>query len=982
MEPDYSSLKPDNIIPLLYDLYVDAEDYNDEADLNLSSWQGRKVSSDTPKTEPIPDWIINQLVTTQKLENGVAVLKKGTKEIPKNIENMLFRCQAIREKIREKDPSLFGKGPILDQAKLIRKIPETPEFRLDKSSTREQGEKTFSVQESIPKTHSEWYLNLALLMDTYQQFGGEDPELKKKIEFLAINYLAKAAQFGIEPLQIDPKIKTQMEEMFQLGIFDDDGYIRECIVFDPLIMPSVKKSITKTSKGMLIEPKLFLTDTTKYEQLLPLRFKVMKGPQLETKPQTKPQVKDYWRAWSDELYNIFENISQKKERLKEFLPAPIMIDLTPFLGNLAVTNGDLKKEQSFASEFLSIQFYLEQIVEFVADRLQKKLSGELKSAYQDVDLLDDGIVLEKNPPIHVDKGDLKVWIRSNLIFINRFTINEVDVIEIVHPFNRPSFFESLSFKGGINHAQSASHRGEKLFRNFLNKVGIKLGGINGRKKVSNFLSLKQIVSQKNKQMVEYAVPGKNVLYFKEKHSFLETDLFQRCWDKMHSDELYSGEGEEFSILGKSTLNLIDGLFSEISDDKWKELNSEPGDRQLVQTSMVRMHQHLAQAVMADDFTEFSQSIELIHAEISTLLYLFSPFDTNAYESICKENLTKSGMIPKNCKVRAGIARTAVNIAAGIAAETLRVDPHRIAGTTPDSYFEYSFSVEESMPDILKNPDVSQVDLLMTEFNHNMNIRKDFKHYTAIDVTKEIEQILKAKPDTKRLNVLIDSTIDLFYSTNISNLFEHFASEIQSGRLNFIISQSGQKYSMFGMDSYYGAPFYIVNNGEEYWNKIFDPLFESETYSTDSFSKQWFCLAAKYASLDNDDYRKKIFKNTRLILDKVPPSLYEDDKPIRVSRVDDKMDCGFIDIKILGKDPEETTKEIKKLFYKKFADRKSKAHNKGSFGFYHPNLNIIGDFNVRINPGLNPEDNKIILELLDDLAKAIEGKKIDDPIVIS
>ena len=66
-----------------------------------------------------------------------------------------------------------------------------------------------------------------------------------------------------------------------------------------------------------------------------------------------------------------------------------------------------------------------------------------------------------------------------------------------------------------------------------------------------------------------------------------------------------------------------------------------------------------------------------------------------------------------------------------------------------------------------------------------------------------------------------------------------------------------------------------------------------------------------------------------------------------------------------------------------ARHRARAAARGSFGFFYPNIILIPSnegeafTSLRINPGLNPEDNKFIIEFFNELLKA--AAEIDQPI---
>ena len=68
--------------------------------------------------------------------------------------------------------------------------------------------------------------------------------------------------------------------------------------------------------------------------------------------------------------------------------------------------------------------------------------------------------------------------------------------------------------------------------------------------------------------------------------------------------------------------------------------------------------------------------------------------------------------------------------------------------------------------------------------------------------------------------------------------------------------------------------------------------------------------------------------------------------------------------------------VEHLFYDVFEQAKGKAHRKGSFGFFHSNINFIrGEMSslfIRVNPGLNPQDVDTILDFINFLLQYMKG----------
>ena len=277
-------------------------------------------------------------------------------------------------------------------------------------------------------------------------------------------------------------------------------------------------------------------------------------------------------------------------------------------------------------------------------------------------------------------------------------------------------------------------------------------------------------------------------------------------------------------------------------------------------------------------------------------------------------------------------------------------------------------------EVLADDEVKTVDLYCGQFNPNVSVDPDDHHYMQRDIASDVRQLLEKKPAIKHMTVAVDCTIDYVNSQKIKQLLETFREEIQSGKLNFVFSKSGQKMDMFGVDNYFGSPYYIVNNGDPCWN-AFKSVLDLPAHKTDALSTQWFCLANKYAADFQEAYRKAIFDNTRTILDHIPQAIQHDPTRPRpdicVSTAERKVDACFIDLKVFGDHPSEKALRIIGYLYQKCEERGIKVHSKQSWGFFHVNVDRIttgATFEtIRINPGLNPEENAVLIEFFQDLA---------------
>lgn len=578
-----------------------------------------------------------------------------------------------------------------------------------------------------------------------------------------------------------------------------------------------------------------------------------------------------------------------------------------------------------------------------------------------IEQLSETLSKQKN----INKDTIAVWLRMNIICISCFECEKVPILHILPLFNDPKFYTCPGTILGCN-SQNRERLPYKLLdlkfskakgelENFINATGIRLGAINGRKAIFNFMSLEDLLQKTSEDLSEYSVVGKNAHYYKTPQEIVSKNFFKRLLHNFEKDKGF------LHILGYSTLQLISGLMEDIAQEKWDSLNQCSATRQIIQSTLYQLEQHLAMADLhAEDFTQFTKWIELAHYEIATLLTLFMPYKKTQFESIYKNRLQQ--IIPPELRehFKAGLTKSAMNTFAGL----YSTNPAADLVVNKGSHFEL-------VEFIGKKAQTQKVDLYLQEFNHNVSLYSDHQEYAQSNIIEEIETVLREKPATQNLTIAVDCTIEFVESERVKKLLAHYSSRILEGKLNFVFFRSGQKFDMLGMDNYYGSPFFMINNGDEQW-KAFDQLFTADTYQTDLLSHQWFCLINKHAPKSLDLYRKQIFDNAKAILAQVPESLKAG--KIRVSSVKQDAETCFIDIKCYGKDREKIINEIEQLFYRKFAERGSLIHARGGYGYFYPNISLFkhsmdgGDcMTMRVNPGLNEKDNALILEVLQEVS---------------
>ncbi|PJD94373.1 MAG: hypothetical protein CK425_11605 [Parachlamydia sp.] len=783
--------------------------------------------------------------------------------------------------------------------------------------------KTFSIRQNpasfellngngkILDSQFAWHLNLALMRDAHKKT--QDPDLKKQIEFLSTNYLDKAATTHLNALKW---LDWRLPQMFQDGPESNCNYHR---MGSRMQLDAGSKINENLAFG--IESPFILTDTSDFEELLPLKFTVL---------DSKSKRAEWAEIITNKLKMHFTQFSPNyKDGFDSFLHSGFLIDMTSEMSESIKTHRDAHKEGFFKDQYTQFTQDLNALIALSVEK-----------------------VMEEKPELKLSRRRLRKFVQENTITVCRTQIDQVTGIKILPIFHH--------LKGD----NLAKHHA--ILLDFMDLTGIFIGAINMRRYIREDFNLRRDI--------HYAVNGVNPLYFKDPQEFTQLAVFRRFSEKVKSEALIKAK-PHVTILGKAILQLTEGLAREISPDKWESLNQDPATREIVQSSLFRLKEQLANAeLFIDDYKKYAQAVELAHYEIGTLLELTRPFTPADFPSIYANQLRG---VPPSLRpyIQASLGKTAVNTFAGLNAALLETNRNPTCVYGNGFYYEQAafVGIDHTLKEALEDPRVESIDFYGCQFNPNLEILTDHSHYEAGQIEADIREIFAKKPATKHLTVTIDCTIDYFNSPKSQALLSAFEEEIKSGKLNVVFFRSGQKFDMLGVDNYYGSPFYLVNNGSPQWD-AYNALLTKKSHQTDLLSLQWFCLSSRYASDEIDDYRRLIFANTKEILKNVPDVLKprETVQKLRVSTVDEAMDPCFVDLKVLGKFHKLRSYLLVGHFYKKCIDFGVKIHSKASFGFTHPNILIISlnsqstSSSIRINPSLNPEENAVIIEYLKDL----------------
>jgi hypothetical protein len=424
-----------------------------------------------------------------------------------------------------------------------------------------------------------------------------------------------------------------------------------------------------------------------------------------------------------------------------------------------------------------------------------------------------------------------------------------------------------------------------------------------------------------------------------------------------------------NLLVLSTVELLRGLIENISGEKWEEISrcaTRASAAQLAFSKIQEELQLLAQEKEETLFFDTASHVEQIHANLSALLEIFSPFTKVDFPAIYAEILKS---VPPKLKplTSYGIHASGMSSLAGVLKATERTlgrIPYLIFGE--NAYYECINAAKlvshATLVQDATERDWQRVDLILANFNPVLR-RVDFKatEYHVENVAESLHKALSSRIE-KPLVLAVDCTLDYIDSKRVGDLLAEFQEEIKKGVLNVICYRSGLKFDLFGMDNYSGAPFYMIHSEDSHW-KNFDSLLTDPALQTDVLSLNWFCLAYQNVAPYLELYRKEIFDNTRALLNRVPKRVFDPKSSYRIVPVSQDADAAFLDIKISG--PLHEIRGSALAGGSLYLNCMQKGHPifyRPSLGFYHPNFTMIfGEecSTIRLTLGLDPSQVDVL-----------------------
>jgi hypothetical protein len=438
-----------------------------------------------------------------------------------------------------------------------------------------------------------------------------------------------------------------------------------------------------------------------------------------------------------------------------------------------------------------------------------------------------------------------------------------------------------------------------------------------------------------------------------------------------------------TLMFMGTLQVLTDLFTAVSEEKWNEMRSLLTQSSIAQLSLTKIKQQLDSLIKRGEtitFHKFVSQLEQVHADMTSLLEIFSPFTSEDFFGAFQLHQTT---IPNDLKLltRYALHASAMTSLAGIfktVQNSLGRPPRILYGE--NTYFECIHATERisqaSSTKEASEQDWKDVDLILAQFNPTVK-RINFKvtdyqatEYHVEKIADTVHRALKGR-EGRPLSVALDCTLDFNDSPRVGTLLAEFQQEIESGDLNIMCYRSGLKFDLFGMDNYCGAPFFMLHSKDPKWND-FDPLLTDPVLQTDRLSINWFSLAYQHAVPYLEMYRKQVFANTRAVLNKIPSALYSPkNRNYRVIPVDQDVDPTFIDIKIFGPMHTFRGEMLVGIFLTiKCMEAGYPLLFRPGIGFSHPNLAVLFGkecTTVRLTVGLDPAQVDVIVRCLEKIS---------------
>lgn len=430
------------------------------------------------------------------------------------------------------------------------------------------------------------------------------------------------------------------------------------------------------------------------------------------------------------------------------------------------------------------------------------------------------------------------------------------------------------------------------------------------------------------------------------------------------------------VLSQSTCELIDGLQDLNIEQIFQDKELTP----LLESIYTRMIDAIGMAMLKkDDMVQFNNQINVIHQYIQDILTLTSPYNKNAFQKIVTDRICDEthGIVPSD--LRAGsfskvyLKHSAMYTMSNIIKAIQDQKDSRALNMSimKGCYFEQSYlfsqlvtcskmdvdgkTLEQGIPQDIDQLNLPiPLDLYVCEPQHSFTVAT--VNYEKMDVVSQIKALENAGVFAIQFTVVVDITSNQESDMQSILADKDLIKWIREGRMNLVFIQSGQKYSMFGLDNYYGA-IAISFNHEMNFAKFNYRMGLSEDQLS-GISYQGMTHIQKYASRSIDLYKNEVQKNThylyKLISEGAPQIIGNTSAPFHLAvKSNDQM--VFLDFKFDYRD----YRMVGDYIYNALTDFSKKKglylSKRPSFGFIQSNTMYLssgqGNTALRFTPGL-------------------------------
>ncbi len=675
--------------------------------------------------------------------------------------------------------------------------------------------------------------------------------------------------------------------------------------------------------------------------------------------------------------NLFENILAKKK---------VFIDLTEFMANACFGHtsnpADLKMAMEVANGFIT------EVVRKASEEFLKNRSPELP---------------------HIDQGQLDELVQRNLILGSMVHVGEFSALYTGALWARTGTDEK-PVHGAVELWDEVAHQ----FREIISENGFTVGP---SQLFDQWLRTAPNPEMVNKMIGDMAravdtsvgfpddITG--IASFDSLDDFFQTEIFKKF------EALCAGpgrkEGPYLKILTRTTTDLLRGLREGEVFKRFQDAGLEG----LLQMSLNKMQACMQEAIdKKDDLFAFSNQIQLIHEELSTILAIAQPINPDEFDDMMRgvTDLLPLGF-PQELKPHFYIKNSGMRCLTSVlsACEQTKKEDTGSLGLTiavqGDCYYESTLALGRAQSHsvhTLKGRKLTssvealatalstkgkKIDLYVCEFHHN--ISSVLEEYAEENVLAQVDALFDKNMVSDRFTVAIDTTISRPDSSEVKAFLAHNKERIASGKLNVVFYRSAQKYDLLGMDHYNGGIMSSVNDDRSF--RTFNASIRGEVgeHGSDALSpynQVGLAYYQKFGQQGLQAYRAAAMSATRRLGNPrseenplgVPGEMImtrENKGRCMLQFAFNSDPCAvFLDIRnpwMKAGSPQaaEFYDEMQAFFLQRARDnpREYSLETRPSFGFFHSNVTIIGAEKFRFNLGLEGDQS---LERYRDLFVAL------------